>query len=140
MSITAPHIAILAAGVFFLNALLTGAWKFHQMSTSADGQAHRYVDIAHRSSLMYSFAALLLMMFATISQLADHIEIIATSLVLIYFALAISSYMVQGYRQKTDNQIKGMSAAGRVFMLSLIAAELGGFLVLFLGVILAIVG
>ena len=89
MTIHAPEIAVLAAGLFFLNALLTGVWKFHQMSNSPDGQAHRYVDIAHRASLLYSFAAMLLMMFATISQLADYIEIIAVSVVLTYFALAI---------------------------------------------------
>lgn len=140
MNMPASDIAILAAGVFFLNALLTGVWKFSQMLSSSNGQAHRYVDVAHRASLMYSFAALLLAVFAAISQLPERIEIIATVLVLVYFALAIASYMVQGVLQQTDNQIAGMSAAGRFFMWSLVVAETGGFLVLFYGVIVATLG
>ncbi|MBT8136069.1 MAG: hypothetical protein KJO54_03540 [Gammaproteobacteria bacterium] len=137
MNLLASDIAILAAGAFFLNALLTGVWKFRQMAASSDGQAHRYVDIAHRASLMYSFAALLLAVFAAISQLPDMIEILATVLVLVYFALAIASYMVQGLRRQTDNQIADMSIAGRFFMWSLVVGEIGGFVVLFYGVIVA---
>ena len=53
--IEAENLAIIFAGIFFLNGLLTGVWKFNQISKSADGKAHPYVDIAHRSScLLYT--------------------------------------------------------------------------------------
>ncbi len=43
-----------AAGVIFLLALVLGIWKYRQMATSPDHLAHPYVDIAHRSALLYS--------------------------------------------------------------------------------------
>jgi len=67
----AESLAIVAAGVFFLNGLLTGVWKYLQMRKSPDALAHPYVDIAHRTSLMYSFAAILLAYFARIADLPE---------------------------------------------------------------------
>lgn len=135
---TAHALSIIAAGVFFLNALLTGIWKYLEMARSENGLAHPYVDVAHRTSLMYSFAALLLAVFADISQLSDTIELIAAAFVLAYFAMAILSYMVQGFLKKTDNQLRQAAAPVHVFMWTLILAEIGGFLVLFYGVLLAL--
>ena len=54
---TAYQLAIVAAGVFFLTALLTGIWKYLEIAASEDGLAHPYIDTAHRASLMYSFAS-----------------------------------------------------------------------------------
>lgn len=135
---TAYQIAIIAAGVFFLNALLTGVWKYNQMAASETGTAHPYVDIAHRSSLLYSFAAILIATFVEISQLSAGLETLATLLLVSYFALAIISYMIQGYLQKTDNQLREIDLPTKIFMWSLIAAEIGGFLILFYGVLKAI--
>ena len=56
----AVALAVLAAGVFFLVGLLTGAWKYRAMMRSERAVAPTYVDVAHRASLLYSFAALLL--------------------------------------------------------------------------------
>ena len=70
---TAHTLAILSAGVFFLVALLTGVWKYLQIRDSEDAQAHPYVDVAHRASLMYSFAAMLLAAFIEISQLPPRV-------------------------------------------------------------------
>ncbi len=136
--ISAYQIAITAAGIFFFNALLTGVWKYRQMAKSKEAQAHAYVDISHRASLMYSFAALLIAQFVQISQLSANIELLAASLPLLYFALAIISYMVQGFAQKTDNQLLNAPAYVHWFMWSLIIAEIGGFVVLFYGVLVAI--
>lgn len=136
--ITAYQIAIIAAGVFFLNALLTGVWKYQQIAASESGTAHPYVDIAHRSSLLYSFAAMLIATFVEISQLSAVVETVATLMLVVYFALAITTYMIQGLVQKTDNQLREITTATRVFMWSLIAAEIGGFVVLFYGVLVAI--
>ena len=136
--IAADNLAIIFAGVFFLNGLLTGVWKFNQIAKSADGKAHPYVDIAHRSSLLYSFAALLIANFAYLSELPNEIELIATIALVAYFAVAILSYMIQGFKQTTDNQLKEVTKTTRIFMWSLIVAEIGGFLVLFYGVLISI--
>ncbi|MCX7553108.1 hypothetical protein OS175_04400 [Marinicella sp. S1101] len=135
---TAYQIAIIAAGLFFLNGLLTGVWKYRQIAASEHGQAHPYVDVAHRSSLLYSFAAILIAVFLEISQLSDNLELIATLLLISYFFFAIASYMVQGFLGKTANQLKPIKTSTQWFMWSLIAAEIGGFLVIFYGVLLAI--
>ena len=71
--ISAENLAIIFAGIFFLNGLLTGVWKFNQISKSADGKAHPYVDIAHRSSLLYSFTTLLIAIFGYLSKLPNEI-------------------------------------------------------------------
>jgi hypothetical protein len=134
----AYQIAIVAAGIFFLNGLLTGVWKYRQIAASENAQAHPYVDIAHRASLLYSFATILIANFVQISRLSDTLETVAVLLLVVYFALAITSYMIQGVAQKTDNQLREISPAVQVFMWTLVAAEIGGFLILFYGVLLTI--
>ncbi len=138
---------VLSAGVFFLVGLLTGIWKYRQIMASPEAQAHPYVDICHRASLMYAFASILLVKFIEISQLPERVELIAVSFILAYFAAAIGTYFIHGVLGDTDNQLKRPHKLGpttlpsgliTLFMWSLVAAELGGFLVLFYGVIIAV--
>ena len=140
-------IAIIAAGAFFLNALLTGVWKYLQMRASEDATAHPYTDIAHRASLMYSFAAILLAQFAEISQLPARTEFWAVLFPVLYFASAIIMYMLHGALRDTDNQLRQPFHLGKMslptwfivgYMWTLIVAEIGGFLVLFYGVLRAV--
>lgn len=132
------QLAVIASGVFFLNALLTGVWKYREMAASAEGVAHVYVDIAHRASLQYAFACVLLAMFANISQLPGWLELLAMVLLVIYFTIAIAIYMVHGWRKDTDNQMRNPTRSTHQAMWSLIAAEIGGFLILFYGVLTAL--
>ena len=81
--------SILASGVFLLVGLLTGVWKYLQMKSSEDGQAHIYVDTAHRAALLYSFAALVLAQFVELSALSDNVNLAAAMAPLVYFAIAI---------------------------------------------------
>lgn len=145
---TAETLAILAAGVFFLTALLTGIWKYLEISASEEGLAHPYVDICHRAALLYSFAAMLLAEFARISQLPRGVELVAMAFVLFYFASAIVTYALHGWLKDTENQLKppfvlgsrklsGGMVAAQMWML--IAGEVGGFLVLFYGVVIELV-
>ncbi|RXJ71528.1 hypothetical protein CS022_20805 [Veronia nyctiphanis] len=145
---TAETVSLLAAGLFFLTGLLTGIWKYLQIMASEKGEAHPYVDICHRTSLMYSFAAILLAKFAEVSQLDDTIETMAALVVLVYFVYAILTYMLHGLLQDTDNQLRKPFLLGRYrlpkavisfSMWSLVVAEVGGFLVLFYGVVIAVV-
>lgn len=128
-------LAVIACGAFFLNALLTGVWKYRQMAASENGQAHIYVDLSHRTSLMYAFACMLLAMFVNISRLEPWVELLATGLLVAYFAIAVGTYMVHGFRRDTDNQLRDAPAFVHAFMWTLITAEIGGFLVLFYGVL-----
>lgn len=138
MHTSAEQLAIIASAVFFLTGLLTGVWKYREMVTSGNGQAHPYIDIAHRSALLYSFAALLTLEFVRLSQLSDTLELIAVVMLLGFFALAIASYIVQGILKRTDNQLQPHTASVRGFMWALIGAEIGGFSILFYGVMRAI--
>lgn len=144
----AESVTIISAGVFFLTGLLTGIWKYKQIMASENGQAHPYVDICHRSSLLYAFATVLLLKFVEVSQLPSMVELVAVSAVLVYFASAIFSYFIHGLLQDTDNQLKAPFHLGKVSISSnfislhmwmLIVAEVVGFLVLFYGVVIAVI-
>src|SRR3546814_12404853 len=92
----AARLALVAAGLFFLSGLLTGVWKYAHIAQRADARAPAYVDIAHRASLMYAFAALLLAQFAQISAWPVAVHLWATALPLAFFALAIGGYVLHG--------------------------------------------
>lgn len=144
---TAESVAIVSAGVFFLIGLITGIWKYRQIMASDNAQAHPYVDICHRASLLYAFAAILLAKFVEVSQLPGTLELVAVSAVLVYFASAIFIYFIHGLLQDTDNQLKPPFHIGKanispglisLHMWMLIAAEVIGFLILFYGVLIAV--
>ncbi len=134
---------VLAAGVMLMVGLLTGTWKFFQMWRSENGLAHPYVDIAHRASLLYSFACLVLAALAGFSVLSETANFYAVIFPIAYFYLAVGSYVLQGALNGPDNQLKrphrmGPFAMPRallgLFMGSLVAAEIGGVAVLIAGV------
>lgn len=140
-------VTILCAGILFLTGLITGVWKYWQMSHRAEGFAHPYVDIAHRSALMYSFASILLAVFTVISQLENDIELFSVIALELFFMLAVGSYILHGWLQDTDNQLEKPHKLGKRtlpaslmkgFMWSLIIAEIGGFCVLFYAVCMAL--
>lgn len=126
-------VIVLVAGLLLLWALGLGVVKYHQMSTSADGTAHRYVDIAHRAALMYSFAALVLAALAHFSAWSVTVDLIAASVVLVFFVAAIVSYTVHGFRRDTENQFVNPVRGTHLFMVSLIVGEIGGTAVLVAG-------
>jgi hypothetical protein len=142
LQLPAVRLCIVAAGVYFMLALLTGAWKYFHIARSASATAPVYVDIAHRAALMYSFASLLLAVFAGLSVFPPQANLVAAALPLAFFGLAIGGYIVHGVLRDTDNQflkphrvgsvaVPGAAIAG--FMWALMAAEIGGFGVLFAG-------
>jgi len=135
----AVKLCVVSAGVFFLAALLTGAWKYFHIARSAQAVAPVYVDIAHRAALMYSFAALLLAVFTGLSTWSATVNLVAAALPLAFFAFAIGGYIVHGILRDTDNQfLKPHPALMAAFMWALMAAEIGGFAVLFAGTLKAL--
>ena len=139
---TADTLCLLAAGLFFMTGLLTGLWKYLCMARSADATSPVYVDIAHRTSLMYSFSALVLRAFVPYSPLDAAGTLIAVAAPLLFFALAISTYVLHGILRDTDNQLRSPHKLGSMtlpgvmlhgFMFLLAVAEIGGFAVLLWG-------
>ena len=142
--VPAVRLSILAAGVFFSSGLLTGAWKYFHIARSATAQSPTYVDIAHRASLLYAFAALLLAQFAALSAYSLQVNFWAALVPLVFFAAAIAGYIVHGLLNDTDNQFRAPQKIGTMalprgglhsFMWLLMLGEIGGFAVLFAGVI-----
>lgn len=143
----AVRLCIVAAGVFFLAGLLTGAWKYAHIARSPKAIAPVYVDIAHRAALLYSFAALLLAVFAYFSAWPARVNVVAAALPLAFFAFAIGGYVLHGILRDTDNQFEKPHRIGpaalpdgvmAAFMWALMAAEIGGFAVLFAGFLKAL--
>ena len=141
--------ALVSAGLFFLSGLLTGVWKARWMMTSTDATAPYYVDIAHRTSLLYSFACLLLATFAQFSAWSDPVNTWAVVVPVVFFAGAVASYVTHGALRDTDNQLRrpyrlgarelppGLMKAG---MAGIVVGEVGGFVVLFAGFLAAVAG
>lgn len=143
---TSVNLALWSCGLFFLTGLMTGVWKYLEIRRSDRARAHYYVDIAHRASLMYAFACLVLERFAKLSVWPETVNAFAVLASVLFFALAVVSYIFHGALKDTRNQLrrpddsvlKGMpSWAVPAFMWALIVAEIGGFLVLFTGAALS---
>ncbi|WP_417513148.1 hypothetical protein [Marinobacter sp.] len=143
----AEKLCLTAAFVFFMTGLVTGIWKYWCMANSPKAAAPRYVDIAHRSSLMYSFAAVLLGWLASYSVFPEWLNTLAAVCALGFFALAIGTYIVHGILRDTSNQLRKPHKLGantlpswlvHGFMIALVVAETGGSLVLGAGAMMAI--
>lgn len=143
----AVRLALSAAGGLLMVGLLTGVWKYAQIARSAEAQAHPYVDIAHRASLLYSFAALVLAALAAVSPWPPLVNLHAVAWPLLFFVLAIASYVLHGALGDTDNQLRVPHVLGarhlpawplHAFMGALIVAEIGGVAVLLLGALLVL--
>jgi hypothetical protein len=137
---TSEFVATASAAGFFITALLMGVVKYRQMLGAPDGQAHVYVDTAHRASLLYSFACLLLWHFARLSGLPEWLDTLGVAGPVTFFALAVASYIFNGLTRATDNQIHGAGPPVRLFMVALIVVEIGGFLILVAGWLLSPAG
>ena len=124
---------LLAAALMFLAALLLGAWKYRQMASRASHRAHPYVDTAHRAALLYSFALLLVATFVELSGFSEVVNLIAAGAMAFYFFAAVGTYGVLGWRGQVDNQFADPVPGTHGFMATLIAAEIGGWLVLIAG-------
>jgi hypothetical protein len=126
-------IVLLLAAAMFLWALLLGVMKYRQIVESEEAAAHPYVDIAHRAALLYSFALLLVATFVELSGWSAAVNLIAAGAMAFYFFAAVAGYNLHGWRRDTDNQFRDPVRGMHTFMVALIAAEVGGWLVLVAG-------
>ena len=63
------------------------------------------------------------------------VNVLSAGVVLLFFASAITTYIVLGLRNRTDNQFERRSLLTTWGMWALIAGEIGGFAVLAVGVL-----
>ncbi|WP_433436554.1 hypothetical protein [Nonomuraea sp. CA-141351] len=131
------RVVVLASGAIFLWALLLGVWKYRQMMTNTDHQAHFYVDTAHRAALLYAFATLLVAVFVEFGAWNVVVNLMASGAMILFFVAAIGTYVYHGWRRDTDNQLRDRAPGTSVFMITLIVAEVGGFAVLLAGFVRA---
>lgn len=88
---------------------------------------------------------MLLGRFSTLNALSPATNLRAVAAPLLFFGLAIGTYVIHGFLADTTNQI-AKPRLGRLplpswvtpaFMVALVAAEIGGFAVLLVGFVLA---
>ncbi|AXQ22186.1 hypothetical protein BEN71_08920 [Acinetobacter wuhouensis] len=143
MSFTlAVKLALLFSGIFLFVGMLTGVWKYVQISQSELARAHYYVDIAHRSSLLYAPATLILAVMAYFSIWSEKVNLFFIITNLIFFSFSIASYVLHGWLKDTSNQFKQPHQLGkiqlpkiilRIAMILLVIGEIGATAGLLLG-------
>lgn len=124
---TAVKISLLVAGVFLLNGMLTGVWKYARIMRSPAHRAPVYVDIAHRASFFYSFASLVIAKLLEYSPFGETSQIVIAGFPLGYFLLTVMGYMREGWLDRTENMFAKRNFVTTWFMYGLIAGEIGGF-------------
>ena len=126
-------ISLLFAGLFLLGGMITGVWKYAKIMSSPEHKAPVYVDIAHRSSFLYSFASLVIAKLIEFSPFSPGWQIVIVLVPLLYFALAVTAYVLEGLKNETSNMFEKKNFTTTWFMYSLIAGEIGGFAFVFGG-------
>ena len=130
---TAIKISLLASGVFLLTGLMTGVVKYRRIMSSPNHRAPVYIDIAHRASLLYSFASLVMAKLLEYSPYSQSIQLVAVSLPLFFFAVTIGGYYVFGMLNTTDNIFNKRNFITTWYMYALIGGEIGGFAIILWG-------
>lgn len=140
----AETFCLLAAGIFFASGLLTGVWKYLATMRATEAQAPVYVDIAHRASLLYAFATMLLREFVPYSPVDAATTLWVVAAPILFFASAIAVYVLHGLLRDTDNQLRRPHVLGKrhlptlaihLYMGALVLGEIGGFAILFYGLL-----
>lgn len=140
-------LAIVFSAVYLWVGMLTGVWKYVQISRSTQARAHYYVDIAHRSSLLYAPATLILAVMAYFSIWSAQVNLICIVINLIFFSFSILSYVLHGILKDTTNQFKQPHRLGqyslpkiimRMLMILLVIGEVGATSILLIGLVLSL--
>ncbi|WP_151740826.1 hypothetical protein [Acinetobacter seifertii] len=145
----AVQLAIVFSGVFLWIGMLTGVWKYWQIRRSELSRAHYYVDIAHRSSLLYAAATLTLAALSYFTVLSEDIALWCVVANILFFSFSILVYIIHGFLQDTSNQFKHPHRLGHLslptwlmtlMMIALIITELLATAILLMGTILLFLG
>ena len=129
----AVKISLAASGVFLLAGMLLGVLKYRAIMRSPAHRAPVYVDIAHRASFLYSFAALVIAELLRYSPYPEAVQLAAAGVPLLFFALTIAGYSAHGLKDDTENMFAERNFITTWFMYALIAGEIGGMAVVLWG-------
>ena len=100
---TSVYIAVVAAGIFLTVGTATGGWKAY---SDINGQSHRYINVSHQASLMYSFAIAVVGGLAYFSGYVESVKIALVSVNVFFFGFAIVNYIAQGISKESSNTVK----------------------------------
>lgn len=128
-------ISLLAAGLFLLVGMLLGIVKYRRIMTSPEHRAPVYIDIAHRASFLYSFAALVIAQLLVYSPYSTAVQLAAALVPLAFFAITIMGYAAHGFKDDTDNIFAERNFTTTWYMYLLIVGEIGGMCVILWGFI-----
>ena len=129
----AIKLSLAASGIFLMTGLLTGILKYKRIMTSSEHRAPVYVDIAHRASLLYSFAALVIAKLLEYSPYSVTVQTTAAAVPLSFFAITIAGYIAHGLKDQTDNLFRERNFTTTWYMYALIVGEVGGFAIVLWG-------
>ena len=115
--------------------MFVGIWKYAKIMKSTEHRAPVYVDIAHRTSLMYSFACLVIGVLIYFSPFGELWQVLIVLAPIAYFALTVIGYMKEGYLERTGNIFSERNFVTTWFMYGLIIAEIGGLSLVIAGFI-----
>jgi len=126
----AVKISLLSSGLFLLLGMLIGVIKYRLMLTSSTHTAPVYIDIAHRSAFLYSFAMLVAARLPEYSPYSGKVQFMAAGLMITFFALTNLGHLAHGLKNDTDNIFRKRGFSTTWFMYMLIAAHIGGLSVI----------
>jgi hypothetical protein len=126
-------LSLASSGLFLLIGMLSGIWKYRSMMESEDHCAPAYVDIAHRASLLYSFAALVIAKLLEYSPFSNAVQTWIAAVPLFYFGVTIIVYLIHGLWGTRETQFSKRNFITMWGMYMLIAGEVGGFALIFGG-------
>jgi len=131
----AVKLSLLASGLFLLFGMLSGIVKYYYSMSTSNHSAPIYIDITHRASFLYSFAAMVMAKLLEYSPYSTTVQVIAALVPLAFFTLTIIGYFITGLRNQTDNLFRERTFISTWFMYLLIPGEICGMLVILWGFI-----
>lgn len=129
----AIKLSLAASGIFLMTGLLTGILKYRRIMTSSEHRAPVYVDIAHRASLLYSFASLVIAKLLEYSPYKVTVQMWAAAVPIAFFAITVCGYIAHGLKDQTDNLFRERNFTTTWYMYALVVGEVGGFAIILWG-------
>jgi hypothetical protein len=121
----AVKISLLFSGLFLLVGMLTGVWKYASIMRSPEKRAPVYVDIAHRNSLLFSFAAIVIAKLIEFSPFGEIWQLSIVGVLMFFFVLTSTNQIMQGFLNRTENIFLEPDRFRSLFMYALIVGEVG---------------
>lgn len=122
----AIKLTLAASGIFLIVGMIGGILKYLSIMNSPQHKAPMYIDMAHRASFLYSFAALVMSELLKYSPYSDRVQLVISGVPLFFFALSIGQYFILGLQNETQSQFTERNFTTTWGMIPLIIGELGG--------------